>query len=58
MATPERIKKYQNKIIDKTCIECGKKFRQKLSLKGICSEECKAIRRKRFRPRTKNTYTR
>ena len=52
MPSEPRILKYQNKIIKKECIECGKEFYQKRRLKGICSDECKAIRRKRFRPQT------
>ena len=51
MTTPERIIKYQNKVIKKNCIECGKEIYQKRRLKGIC-EECKKIRRQRFRPQT------
>ena len=52
MVTPQKIIKYQNTIIKKICIECGKEFYQKRRLKGICSEKCKKIRRSRFRPQT------
>lgn len=47
-----RTLKYQRKLVDKVCIECGKKFYQERVKKGICSEECKRARRKRFRPPT------
>jgi len=52
MPSEPRVLKYQNTILDKKCIECGKDFKQIRRLKGICSEECKGLRRKRFRPQT------
>lgn len=47
--------RHQNTVITKTCIECSRTFEQKRYLKGICSEECKKIRRTRFRPPTFKT---
>lgn len=55
MTTPEKVRKYQATIIPKTCIECGRVFEQRRSLSGICSDECKAARRARFRPKTAKT---
>lgn len=52
MPTPDKVRKYQATIVMKTCIECGQSFEQRRSLSGICSDDCKTARRRRFRPQT------
>ncbi len=49
----ERVLRYQRKIIDKKCIECGKEFSAKRRLKSVCSAECKRVRKLRVRPKAR-----
>ena len=49
--THERIIKYQSKVIEKICIECGTTFLQPLKLLAVC-EQCKPLRKARLRPRS------
>lgn len=47
-----KVLKYQNTVVQKSCLECGKTFQQARRLKAICSDECKKARRSKFRPQT------
>jgi hypothetical protein len=48
----ERVLRYQRKVIEKKCVQCGVKFYAKRRLRPICSKECKRVRRLKARPKT------